>query len=310
MDRPKVSIIMPSYNVGDYIEECIASVVNQTLSDIEILCIDAGSTDGTVDVLQRYAAREERITLLHSDKKSYGYQVNLGFARATGEYIGIVETDDYIAETMFEKLYSAAEKTLWPDVVKSAYYTIKSETEIIPVYKLKEEDGAVFPFSAHTEIVVGHPSIWSCIYKKDFLDRRNIRMKECPGGAWVDNPFLFRTMCEAQRICWVNEPLYYYRYCNPNSSSNLKNCEIPFARINDIKDYLDENFKDDWLLEKHLFHRMIAYYNDVRNNPNLTEENRQLIRKTFQRFRPYTVLRGLAAHQWGKLKKNILERKP
>lgn len=96
---------MPSYNVGIYIGECIESVVSQTLKDIEIICVDAGSTDGTLEILEEYAAKDERIRLLHSDMKSYGHQMNMGLASACGEYIGIVETDDFIAPDMYEELY-------------------------------------------------------------------------------------------------------------------------------------------------------------------------------------------------------------
>ena len=84
--KPYVSVIMPSYNVGDYIRECIESVIRQTLKEIEIICVDSRSTDGTLDVLKEYAAKDNRITLLHSDVKSYGHQVNMGLAAAKGEY--------------------------------------------------------------------------------------------------------------------------------------------------------------------------------------------------------------------------------
>ena len=99
----KVSIIMPSLNVAGYICECMESVIHQTLKDIEIFCIDAGSTDGTLEILERYAGEDERIRVVHSDKKSYGYQINLGIDMALGEYLGIVETDDYIVELVDRK---------------------------------------------------------------------------------------------------------------------------------------------------------------------------------------------------------------
>ena len=107
---PKVSIIMPSLNVAPYIEECIQSACRQTLTDIEILCIDAGSTDGTLEILQEFAKKDTRIRVLHSDVKSYGYQVNLGIKEATGEYVAILETDDYVDASMYETLYDAAVK--------------------------------------------------------------------------------------------------------------------------------------------------------------------------------------------------------
>ena len=105
----KVSVILPSLNVSPYIEECLQSVRRQTLREIEILCIDAGSTDGTREIIAAHAAEDSRIRLLGSKIRSVGYQVNLGLTAARGEYIGIVETDDYIAPGMYELLYAAAQ---------------------------------------------------------------------------------------------------------------------------------------------------------------------------------------------------------
>ena len=102
---PKISIIMPSLNVAAYIHECMDSVINQTLRDIEILCVDAGSTDGTFEILEEYSARDSRVRLVQSDKKSYGYQINLGIDMASGECLGIVETDDCVESAVYEVLY-------------------------------------------------------------------------------------------------------------------------------------------------------------------------------------------------------------
>ena len=101
---PEISVIMPSLNVAPYIRECMDSVLCQSLKNIEILCIDAGSTDGTWEILEEYARKDVRVQLIRSDKKSYGYQMNLGLKAANGEYIGIVETDDYILPETFEEL--------------------------------------------------------------------------------------------------------------------------------------------------------------------------------------------------------------
>lgn len=121
MDRPKVSVVMPSLNVRPYIEQCLESVLGQTLQEIEILCVDAGSDDGTLEVLQQFAARDPRVRVIVSEKKSYGYQVNMGLDAATGEYIGIVETDDFTEPDMYEKLYVAA-KADDLDVCKAGFY--------------------------------------------------------------------------------------------------------------------------------------------------------------------------------------------
>ena len=124
----KLSILLPSLNVAAYIRECIESVLKQTLTDIEILCIDAGSTDGTCEIIQEYAAKDNRIRVIPSDKKSYGYQINLGINMARGEYLGIVETDDSIEPDMYEVLYKAAvENDL--DYAKAGFYTLVTPYE-------------------------------------------------------------------------------------------------------------------------------------------------------------------------------------
>ena len=104
-EKPNVSVILPSLNVKPFIEECVESVINQTLENIEIICVDAGSDDGTLEILEDYANKDSRIKILRSDKRSYGHQMNLGIAAAEGEYVGILETDDYVEEDMYESLY-------------------------------------------------------------------------------------------------------------------------------------------------------------------------------------------------------------
>ena len=124
--KPKVSVLMPSLNVEKFIRQSVQSVVDQTLSDIEIICIDAGSTDGTLEVLEEFEASHDNVVLLRSPVKSYGAQMNMGLAAARGEYIGIVETDDYVDAHAFENLYNAA-KAHGCDIVKANRYSL-SET--------------------------------------------------------------------------------------------------------------------------------------------------------------------------------------
>ena len=121
MSEPKISIIMPSLNVEPYIVECVDSVINQTLKDIEIIFVDAQSTDGTLEILKDYESKDSRVKLLISDKKSYGHQMNLGIVNATGQYIGIVETDDYVSPEMFYELYNLSNNGEY-DIVKSKIY--------------------------------------------------------------------------------------------------------------------------------------------------------------------------------------------
>ena len=107
---PKVSILMPACNVENFLRECMDSVVNQTLKDIEIICLDDGSKDSTGNILDEYAAKDSRIKVIHKPNSGSGHSRNVGLDHATGEYIGIIETDDFADPDMFEKLYITAKE--------------------------------------------------------------------------------------------------------------------------------------------------------------------------------------------------------
>lgn len=224
MSTPKVSIIMPSLNVAPYIRECIESAVNQTLKEIEIICVDAGSTDGTLEILQEYAEKDSRVTLIQSDIKSYGYQMNLGLDAASGEYIGILETDDWIEPDMFENLWKAAKKNS-ADFVKSNYYwyTTKNGIKNQPFDNLINcTYNTVFAPEESNTIFTVTPSIWSGIYLREMLVSNHIRFNETPGASFQDTSFHFMVCAIAQRCYLVKEHYLHYRRDNDGSSVHSK----------------------------------------------------------------------------------------
>ena len=261
----KISIIMPSLNVREYIEECMDSVINQTLKDIEIICVDAGSVDGTLEILEKYAKKDKRIKLIHSDKRSYGYQVNLGINNSNGEYIGIVETDDYIDEKMYGILYDLTKNKC--DIAKADFYffhDIDPPKFIVDHYHDNLPINKEFTVYEYPEIIVGHPSIWAAIYKRSFLEENNIRFMEVPGGGWVDNPFLHETALSAKSIVYTDKPLYYYRELNPNSSSNdISDLTMPMKRMNDTLDILDKYSCTDEDILCHVYSRIFMHIWDL-----------------------------------------------
>ena len=107
---PKVSIIVPTYNVEMYLDQCMESLQRQTLKDIEIICVNDGSKDHSLEIMQRYAADDPRIVIIDKENGGYGKAMNVGLDRATGEYIGILEPDDYVPLNMYEDLYQAAKE--------------------------------------------------------------------------------------------------------------------------------------------------------------------------------------------------------
>ena len=116
----KVSVVIPIYNVEKYLRQCLDSVVNQTLKEIEIICVNDGSTDSSPAIINEYAAKDPRIVVIDKANSGYGHSMNCGFDLARGEYIGIVESDDYADPDMFEKLYECAAAD-GLDVVKSGF---------------------------------------------------------------------------------------------------------------------------------------------------------------------------------------------
>ncbi|EAL0605552.1 TPA: glycosyltransferase family 2 protein [Campylobacter jejuni] len=221
---PKVSVIVPSLNSIKYIHECIDSILKQTLKDIEIICVDAGSTDGTLEVLREYEKNDGRLKIIVSDKKSYGYQMNLGIKEAKGEYLGIVESDDYIKENMYEDLYSIAiEKQC--DIVKGDMLNFWDKEERIYEYRLLNWTEVLYneilSFKTDkrilTESNIMNPS---GIHKMEFIKKYNIMCNETPGSAFQDTGFWFQLQVLADSIFLVKEAYYYYRQDNVNSSCN------------------------------------------------------------------------------------------
>lgn len=219
----KVTVVMPSLNVTEYIAECLESVQNQTLKELEILCIDAGSIDGTKEIIERYASTDARIRLIHSDKKSYGYQVNLGIREAKGKYIGVVETDDFIAPAMYENLWKCAEEHQL-DYVKEEFadtYSMGNKEY------LKRRSVSWYDRNCYDRVIIQGELperyfrdiyLWRGIYSREFLEEYEICLNESSGAAFQDVGFLFQTIAYARRCMYLKEVGYYYRRDNAGSS--------------------------------------------------------------------------------------------
>ena len=261
---------MPSLNVGDYMEQCLTSVLNQSLKEIEVICVDAGSTDQTLNIIKKYQKNDKRIKIINSDKKSYGHQVNIGLKEAKGIYISIVETDDYVDENMLTDLYEYSQNNT-VDIIKANFYHLNDydgEIELIPDTSKKNlTPNEVFTLNEKPLFIEGHPSIWAGIYLREFLDKNDITFLEVPKGGWVDNPFFYETALKANKIIYLNKPLYFYRKTNPNSSTNDFNDDtLPMRRILDIYDILEENKIQDENVIFFFYKRLFIYVEIILEN--------------------------------------------
>ncbi len=233
-NQVRISVIMPSLNVNEYIDACMASVRNQTLCDIEILCIDAGSTDGTVEKLAEYAQKDARIKLLHSDIRSYGHQVNMGLGSAVGEYIAIVETDDYVSTNMLDRLYDVAKRGT-VDYVKgnfASYVDYYGHRRFYPDVLIEDVDvnyEKVFCPRDRVRLPVRDYSIWRGIYRTEFLRENRICCSETPGASYQDIGFVLQVYDKAKQCAYVEDIVYYYQ-CDREGSSSCKNEVLCFVQ--------------------------------------------------------------------------------
>lgn len=226
---PKVSIILPILNGVDYIQECLKSIVKQTLKEIEVICVDAGSTDGTLEILREYAQNDSRISITLSERKSYGYQMNLGLQIARGEYIGIVEGDDYILPDMYESLYTIAVKEDL-DIIKSDYKIfLKDSEQRIFTYCSSLANEFIRKSGYYNTIINPQENLKIFyakglnqigIYKNSFIKNNQIFFNQTPGASYQDNGFWFQTFMYAQKIYFLDKAFYMLRRDNPNSSVN------------------------------------------------------------------------------------------
>ncbi|MDO5539800.1 MAG: glycosyltransferase [Eubacteriales bacterium] len=250
---PKVSIIIPTYNVEMYLDQCMESVQRQTLQDIEIICINDGSKDSSLSILQKYAENDARIIIIDKENGGYGKAMNMGLDRATGEYIGIVEPDDFVPLNMYEDLYKvASENDL--DFVKADFYRFTTEENgnMNQVYNHLDKSGLyynqVYNPSEMPILTKFIMNTWSGIYRRKYIEENHIRHNETPGASFQDNGFFWQTFIYAKRAMFLDKPYYMNRRDNPNSSVNSKEkvycMNIEYDHIRDI--FMQKENKELW----------------------------------------------------------------
>lgn len=282
--NPKVSILIPIYNAEHYLVECLNSVVNQTLEDIEIICINDGSTDHSLDIVKKFAAKDQRFVILDGPNGGYGRAVNRGLDAAAGHYIGIVESDDYVELDMYETLYqTAVEENV--DFIKADFNHFTGEGD---GRKFTLNQVAAASRQLYNQVVSSkeHPVVfrfimntWSGIYRRSFLNENHIRHNETPGASYQDNGFWFQTFCFAQRMYFLNRAFYQNRRDNPNAAVRDKSkvyciCEEYAYIYGFLQKHLEfkERFIGYYQLKK--YHNYMMTFNRIPDERKLEFVNR------------------------------------
>lgn len=254
----KVSIVIPVCNTEQYLRECLDSAVNQTLTDIEIICVNDGSVDGSLGILKEYAVKDFRIKIIDKDNAGYGHTMNIGMDVAQGEYIGFIESDDYVMVEMYEVLYNiAVENEL--DFVKSDFYRFYGEgADLFKEYnRIARDDsnyGILINPSKEQDAFQFIMNTWSGLYRASFLRENVIRHNETPGASFQDNGFWFKNNVFGKRTMIVAQAFYMNRRDNPNSSVyNPQKVYCGNIEYNLLYNFLKEEGLFDKFLEVYTF---------------------------------------------------------
>ena len=228
---PKLSVIIPVFNVASYLDGCLASVCEQTFRDMEIICIDDGSSDSSGEILSRWADSDPRIRVFRQPNSGPSRTRNAGLDQATGDYVAFADADDRLAPEMYARLLEKA-LTQDLDVVGCSYVTYPDGRH--SVFSLKT--GTVLDFHAliasddHVESSNDLCFVWRYLFRRSTLEKGHIRFTPELRMA-EDMVFVTEAMAASRRILLMEEAYYYYRIDNP--ASLMKSSHDP-ARLNAI----------------------------------------------------------------------------
>lgn len=311
---PKVSVVVPIYNVEEYLDLALESVKRQTLKDIEIICVNDGSTDRSLEIIRKWAEGDDRFVIIDKKNGGYGVAMNTGIERATGEYIGILEPDDFLPLHMFEDLYKAA-KDHDLDIVKADFYrfTTGETGNVRLVYNKLDASGEwydkVVDPSMTPELTRFIMNTWAGIYKRSFLIDNDIKHNTTPGASFQDNGFFWKTTVCAKKAMFINRPYYLNRRDNPNSSVNSKG-KVYAANVeyDYIRDYLMDN-KDPEVWERFkYYYNLKRFDNYMFTLARISEEfKKEYVERIYGEFRRSDELGELDMAIFDEKRKAMLE---
>ena len=258
--QPQVSIIVPAYNVENYIERCLNSLVNQTFKDIEIITINDGSTDKSLELLNKYAKEDIRVSVIDLGDEGVSYCRNLGVEKANGKYIMFVDSDDWIDSNMIEAMYKKAEENKLDLVMCSYIREFKDHSKEkrfnLPEEIIYKEDkvknellrklvGPVKEELSNPEMLDALGTVWGKLYRADILKENKIKfvdLKEI--GSAEDTLFNIFTFNYLKKVMFLNKPMYHYWRDNPKSVTSQYNPKLKEQRkvfFKYISDFIREN---------------------------------------------------------------------
>lgn len=290
----KVSIIIPVYNVERYLKECLDSIVNQTLTDIEIICVNDGSTDGSLGILEKYASEDDRIKIINQENQGQGVARNNGLNLATGEFIGFVDPDDWIDESMYEKMYNSAIENDC-DLVECLYnkhYDTTNVTKKVVLKNIKKYYNKAFSLKSDKEyLFMGHCAIvWNKLFKRELILKHNIAFENSKINE--DGIVSFSGRMYANKLFLL--PLHLYFYRQRECSARYKKSDEYFSLIGVINNFVSAvkvaGFYNEYKIElsNYIVRSLVENYSRIKDSSLLKydeEVSKLLDKKEFEYYK-------------------------
>lgn len=234
----KVSVIIPAYNAEKTIKRCMESVLNQTLSDIEIIAVNDGSKDGTPDILNSFS--DCRLTVISQDNSGQGAARNLGMSRARGEYISFVDADDTIEPDMLKEMYNRA-KEYDAEIVQCNLWDIFSDgtrrLQLDPLNDFVEISDNAEYFSNYLAVCIHSYEVCNKIFKRDFIKKNNLKFADTRKYFSEDILFNMEAVKYLKRVCFYGAPCYnYYQNSESHMHSNASERVLKMEEL--FSDYI------------------------------------------------------------------------
>ena len=237
----QVSIILPIYNMSKYLDLCLTSLQNQTLKNIEIICVDDGSKDNSLEICNKYASQDKRFKVIHQPNQGQGAARNNGIKYAQGEYIAFVDPDDWVREDMYEILYSEAKKNNC-DIAQCDYKIYSNNyVNLINLFPTKDIKTKIFQWDKCIKNGLQDFCLycWNKIYKTELIKENKISF-----GSYKiseEHQFVISSMIKANKIAYIPIPLYFYLIRDNSSDHSYKINRINASEVvNTVKKELKE----------------------------------------------------------------------
>lgn len=273
-----ISVVIPVYNVEKYLRECLDSVVNQTYKNLQIILVDDGSTDSSGKICDEYADKDSRITVIHQENAGAGAAKNTGLELISGEYLSLIDSDDYIEKNMYEVMLNYLEEKN-VDVVQCCFDEFYVNKKIKKNFCFYPEKSRVFSSYKYLYEMLSdwkYAVFWNKLFKTSLL--KDIRF---PEGRKIDDEFFtYKLICNAKKIANINDCFYHYRM-RSNSVMNKNQSKILLLdRIDAFKEryeYVSQKYPAQRkVFYQHLCEYLLFYHNDLTDQDIKNELNQNI----------------------------------